>query len=184
MSGPDSRGRIRGAAARLFGQRGYHDVTIREIAEAAAVSPGLVIKLYGSKAELYAAVGPIRVPLAELDLPRHRLGEALVRQILYRRDSGLPEPWATLIMKIHQSPTPESTRDQERSNFLAGIATVIGDTTADLRHAAAVTCQLVGLAECLRVAGFFDPADIGSDAVAGLYAEAVQLQIDRIPPAA
>lgn len=180
MSTPDSRTRIRAAATTLFEQRGYHDVTVREIADAAAVSPGLVIKLFGSKAELYTVIGPIKVPLAELDLPRDRLGRALVQQVLHRRDAGMAEPWAALIPKIRQSPTPEDTREAERANFLAGVARIIGDTTPDLRHAAAVTCQLVGLAEGIRVAGFFAPGHIGSDEVVELYSGAVQRQIDRI----
>lgn len=179
MTAPDGRSRIRDAANELFDQHGYHEVTVRQIAETAAVSPGLVIKLFGSKAELYSAIGPLKVPFSELDLPRERLGRALVQQILHRREADLAEPWATLIPKIRQSPTPGETGEVERANFLGSVADLIGDTTTDQRHAAALTCQLVGLAEGIRVAGFFDTGQIGPDEVVDLYADAVQRQIDR-----
>lgn len=41
--------RIRLAALELFGQQGFHKTTVRQIAERAGVSPGLVIHHYGSK---------------------------------------------------------------------------------------------------------------------------------------
>jgi TetR/AcrR family transcriptional regulator, regulator of cefoperazone and chloramphenicol sensitivity len=43
---------IRIAAMELFAERGYADVTIRQIAAATGVSPGLVIHHYGSKENL------------------------------------------------------------------------------------------------------------------------------------
>jgi AcrR family transcriptional regulator len=175
MTRGDGRGRIRQAAATLFGERGYHDVTVREIADAAEVSPALVIKLFGSKAELYTVAGLTAVPLAELDLPRDRLGRALVQQVLARRDAGVNEPWATLVSRIRQSPTPETTRQ----DILTGIAAIIGDTTPDRRHATAVACQLAGLAEGIRFAGYFAPPDITSDDVVDLYANTIQHQIDQ-----
>jgi AcrR family transcriptional regulator len=47
---------IRDAAMDLFGQRGAGDVTIREIASVAGVSPGLVMHHFGSKDGLKDAV--------------------------------------------------------------------------------------------------------------------------------
>ena len=51
-----ARARIRDEALRLFGARGPAAVTIREVAAAAEVSPALVIRHYGSKDGLRAAV--------------------------------------------------------------------------------------------------------------------------------
>ncbi|WP_020660848.1 TetR/AcrR family transcriptional regulator [Amycolatopsis benzoatilytica] len=56
---PDDRtakARIRDEALRLFGERGPDAVTIRDVAAAAAVSPALVIRHYGSKSGLREAV--------------------------------------------------------------------------------------------------------------------------------
>lgn len=122
-------------------------------------------RLFGSKAELYTVVGPTTVPLAELDPPRGRLGRTLVQQVLNRRDASVAEPWAALMPRIRQSPTPEAARDRERSQVLSDVAAITGDTTADRRHAAAVTRQLVGLAEGIRIAGFLAPPGIASDDV-------------------
>lgn len=47
---------IRNVATRLFADRGAAGVTVREIADAAGVSPGLVMHHYGSKDGLKAAV--------------------------------------------------------------------------------------------------------------------------------
>src|SRR5215204_5684232 len=46
------RARIRDAALRLFGERGIDGATIRDIAKAAGVSPGLVRHHFGSKEAL------------------------------------------------------------------------------------------------------------------------------------
>lgn len=47
---------IRIAAMELFAERGYADVTVRQVAAAAGVSPALVIHHYGSKEQLRAAI--------------------------------------------------------------------------------------------------------------------------------
>jgi len=47
---------IRIAAMRLFAERGYAGVTVRQIASAAGVSPALVIHHYGSKEQLRAVL--------------------------------------------------------------------------------------------------------------------------------
>lgn len=53
---PDRRNAILLAAERLFAQRGYHAVTIRQIAEAAGVPLALVGYYFGQKHELFAAL--------------------------------------------------------------------------------------------------------------------------------
>ena len=51
-----ARASIRNAALRLFAERGHDAVTVREIATAAGVSPGLVVHHFASKDGLRAAV--------------------------------------------------------------------------------------------------------------------------------
>lgn len=48
--------RIRGAALKLFAERGFEGTTVRAIARAAGVSPALIIHHYGSKEQLRDAV--------------------------------------------------------------------------------------------------------------------------------
>jgi len=51
-----ARANIRNAALRLFAERGHDAVTVRAIAAAAGVSPGLVLHHFGSKEGLRAVV--------------------------------------------------------------------------------------------------------------------------------
>lgn len=141
--------------------------------------PALVIKLFGSKAELYTVANTVTVPLADLDLPRESLGRAMVQQILNRREDDVIDPWQTLVPRIRQSPTPKITQQELREKYLNGVARIIGDTTEDRRHASAVACQLLGLAEGLRVLGYFPSEEFDPDEVVEQYAYTVQIHIDR-----
>ena len=72
---PDERRALILRAARdLFSQRPYADVSVADIAQAAGVSPPLIVFHYGSKRSLYlavlgAAAGAIRAGLHELPGP-------------------------------------------------------------------------------------------------------------------
>ena len=178
MSRPNNREAIASAATDLFATRSYHEVTVRDIASAAGVSPALVIKLYGSKAELYTEIGPSRVRLIELDLPREKLGRALVLQILHRREHGLPDPWLGMGQRIHDAPDADLERARFREHTLPSIARLIGDTSAELRFASLVACQLVGLTEGIRVLGLFPEAEVAKAALVDQLAPLIQEQID------
>jgi AcrR family transcriptional regulator len=53
VQGEKSRLNILRVSARLFAQRGYDDVSVRDIAEAVDIVPSLIIHHFGSKAALY-----------------------------------------------------------------------------------------------------------------------------------
>jgi AcrR family transcriptional regulator len=53
---PDRKRAILLAAEKLFAERGYHAVTIRQIAEEAGVPSALVGYYYGAKHELFHAI--------------------------------------------------------------------------------------------------------------------------------
>lgn len=59
---PNRRAAILHAAERLFGDRGYHAVSIREVAEAAAVPLGLIGYYFGSKEGLLRGIFAYRQP--------------------------------------------------------------------------------------------------------------------------
>ena len=74
---------IRIAAMELFAERGYADVTVRQIASAAGVSPALVIHHYGSKENLRAVLEErvaafVEAMLADLDRLPEEGGSASV----------------------------------------------------------------------------------------------------------
>ena len=175
MSGP-SRDAILRSASRLFGERGYRAVTVRDIAAEAGVSAALVMKLFVAKEKLFAAVQPNESLLAELDVPTSELGRALVFRVLIRRERGLPEPWASIPLAVLDSPDPESARADTHKRYLAAIAHLIGDGSADRRFAATVIALMIGFGESVRVLGLFDAWNF--DELVAHYGAVVQAQID------
>ncbi|WP_159701536.1 TetR/AcrR family transcriptional regulator [Arthrobacter sp. 18067] len=174
--GGSSRDAILDSAGRLFGERGYRAVTVRDIASDARVSAALVMKLYGSKAQLFAAAQPDESLLNEPDMPVSDLGGALVLRILMRRERGLQEPWAMLPFTIQDSPTPEAVRLETRERYLTSIAGLMRDTTPERRYASTVVALMLGFGEAVRTLGLFDSWDV--DALAAHYGAIVQAEID------
>ena len=121
-AGISSRDAILDSAGKLFGERGYRGVTVRDIASDAGVSAALVMKLYGSKEKLFAATKPDESLLSDLDVPAAELGATLVFRVLMRRERGLKEPWAMLPFTIQDSPTPDAARLETRERYLASMA--------------------------------------------------------------
>src|SRR5664279_4656524 len=81
------------SARRLFAMRGYRQVTIRQIAVEAGVSSSMVMKVGGSKEQLYADATPREFEPFNPKWPPEDTGRELVRRILVRRDTDAPEPW-------------------------------------------------------------------------------------------
>lgn len=178
MTRPDSRSTIITAARQLFAEHGYNGVTIRDIATAAGVSPALVIKHYRSKAELFNEMGPHDISFAELDLPRSGMGRVLVQKVLTRREHGLADGWLVAAAHVRESPEPDRSREAMRRNLLDRVSSLIGDTTPERRYASAISCQMIGLAEGIRVLGMFPTEEISRDGLLELYAPIVQEQVD------
>jgi len=81
---------IRIAAMELFAERGYAEVTVRQIASAAGVSPALVIHHYGSKEKLRAVLDErvgafVESMLAELARAPEEGGSVSVAQLFADR---------------------------------------------------------------------------------------------------
>lgn len=175
MSSPSHEAILR-SAGRLFGERGYRAVTVRDIACDAGVSPALVMKLFLSKAKLYAAVQPDESLLTELDVPTSELGRTLVFRVLMRRERGMQEPWAIIPFAVLDSPDPEAARADIRERYVAAIAHLIGDASPDRRFASTVTALMTGFGETVRTLGLFDGWDF--DGLVAHYGAIVQAQID------
>ena len=115
---PDRRHAILLAAEKPFAQRGYHAVTIRQIAEEAGVPLALVAYYFGAKHELFAAIfahwnSTIEARLAALRAVRldaadsgavAAIVEAFVLPVLRLRASAEGEYYALLVARqLHQS---------------------------------------------------------------------------------
>lgn len=108
---PDRQQAILLAAEKLFAQRGYHAVTIRQIAEEAGVPLALVAYYYGPKQDLFHAVfahwgQTIEERLTELDAAMQdpadpqtltRIVEAFVGPVIRMRSSAEGQYYAQLV---------------------------------------------------------------------------------------
>lgn len=164
-------------ARRLFGERGYAAVTIREVARRAGVSPALVMKIAGSKERLYALATPSEpAPLPE-GVPLEGLGEKLVGRMLARRDEDAAEPWLRALYLIQDAPDPVRARAEFRQRFLGRFAAA---SEEDRRYADQVACMLVGLAAGLRSFGLLAPGTADQEAVVREYGGLIQDLLDRM----
>lgn len=112
------------AAEKLFSQRGYHGVTIREIAVEAGVPLALVGYYFGPKHELFHAIFVHWQDTAEQRLAQlqdvtqgppgpdrlRQVVEAFVRPVLAQRASAEGEYYAQLVGRELSRQTPETQR--------------------------------------------------------------------------
>ncbi|MDR5701606.1 TetR/AcrR family transcriptional regulator [Agromyces aerolatus] len=170
------------AARTKFAEVGYRDVTIRSIAAEAGYSAAMVMKLMGSKEQLFWLVAPGVASTAGLEeerelVPKADVGRELVRRIFARRRMGAGDPYAVAPLHIASAPEPEQIRDEIRDRYLHNMAAMIGDSTPDQRHAKAVVSILFGIAASVHTLDAYDPAD--DDEAIETFAALAQTVIDR-----
>ena len=185
MTDPDRSGgsheAIIQAARRLFGERAYTAVTIRAIASEAGVSPALVMKVAGSKKQLFALATPSEPTPLAADVPLDGLGEHLVRRMLTRRADDDAEPWLRAVYLLLDAPDPAAARADFRSRFLSRFLQSTGaHSTETERLADELACLLLGLATGLRTFRLLDPRTTDLDLVVEEYGALIQQVIDRL----
>jgi AcrR family transcriptional regulator len=138
----DTQDRILAEARKLFAESGYDRTTIRAVAAAANVDPGLVMHYYGTKERLFAQVTQAEAP----PLPGGT-AEQVAEQLLDRlRQSLTEEPIGSLAVLRSMLTHPEAAhefRDASRA-YKDRISAAIPDNEADLR-AAVVSAALIGV---------------------------------------
>lgn len=177
MSERTTRDTILDAARPLFAERGFNGTTIRDIADAAGVSPALVMKLSGSKAALFQAAAPDSPGLGP-DPSEELPGYRLVRALVERRDSGDYEFWAMAPNLVQEAPDPEAARAKMTERLVPRIAAVIGEQAPDKARARMVVTLLLGLASGLRTFEILTPQAIDSAKLIEAYGALVQQIID------
>ena len=140
-----ARARILMAARKIFAADGYEGATIRAIAAEASINPSMVIRYYGSKEGLFAAVAKLDFKASSLTgVPVGRLGEALVRHVLDLWDD--PKEGAALAAMMRASITNEAARERIVAQFagqVAGLFAAIGP--AAVPEAPFIATQILGL---------------------------------------
>jgi AcrR family transcriptional regulator len=138
----NTQDRILAEARKLFAESGYDRTTIRAVAAAAHVDPGLVMHYYGNKERLFA-----RATQAEASPLPGGTPEQVAEQLLDRlRQSLTEEPAGSLAVLRSMLTHPEAAheiRDASRAHK-DRISAAIPDDEANLR-ADIVSAALIGV---------------------------------------
>jgi AcrR family transcriptional regulator len=178
VGGPRSEGTRRtilDAARSLFATRGYEQTTIRAVAAAADIDASLVMRYFGSKADLFAAAATIDLNAPELTsvAPRRR-GEALVRHFMARWDRDPSEDM--LVFLLRTAVTDESVAERMQATFnrmIVGPLAELGYTDPE-RRAALIGSQLMGLALCRHILRLEPLATLSNEEVVAGVAPTIQ----------
>ena len=140
-----ARNRILEAARKTFADEGYEGATIRGIATEATINPSLVIRYFGSKEGLFAAVATLDFKAANLStVARAELGEALVRHVLELWDN--PKDGAALAAMMRASITNETARERVVAQFTSQLIQLFVSFGPDIVPAAPyIATQILGL---------------------------------------
>ncbi|MCO6005209.1 TetR family transcriptional regulator [Actinoallomurus purpureus] len=139
----NTEARILAQARRLFAESGYDRTTIRAVAAAADVDPGLVMHYFGSKEQLFTRATEAGNP----PLPGGT-ADQVAEQLLDRlRGSLTDEPVESLAVLRSMLTHPEAAHEVRAASrvYKDRISEAIPDDQADLR-AAMVSAVLIGVA--------------------------------------
>jgi AcrR family transcriptional regulator len=178
VSAVNTRDIIIAAARHLFSERGYSAVTIKDVAARAGYSPAMVMKVMGSKAQLYKAAAP-DVPAPEFHPDGgESVGITLIRRILARREADESEPWAMVALLVQDSPDQDAARAELREKYVSWIAWQIDDTSPGRQKSQLVVCAVLGLGAGLRTLGLLDKEEMPEEQLVQQYGALVQSIID------
>jgi AcrR family transcriptional regulator len=140
------------AAREQFAAAGYQAATIRVIAARAGIDPAMVMRYYGSKEKLFAAAAEFDLQLPDLtQLPRHRVGAALIEHLLDRWEGD-----EALQALLRTAVTHQAVAERMQGIFASQIVPLVAKLRGESRAAVAwraglVSTQALGLALCRYV---------------------------------
>lgn len=155
----NSREAVLDAARRLFAERGYPSVTIRQIAAEAGLSPSMVMKVGGSKAKLYEDAAPTDPEPLDPATPRDQLGVVLASRILNRRATESSDPWVQSIFRTADAPNPKASREEFHAWAVQHLTRLLPDTPDRERRVELLACLILGLAVGLRTQRLLEDSD-------------------------
>ena len=169
----NSRDVVLDAARRLFAERGYPSVTIRQIAAESGLSASMVMKVGGSKAKLYEDAAPTMPPPFDPNIPHSRVGEAWTQRVLDRRQSGAAEPWVQAVFRTADAPDPQAERDEFRAWALQHVTPLIEPGDELESRVELLACLVIGLAIGLRTQRLL--ADTDDEWIVRNYGRLIQM---------
>jgi AcrR family transcriptional regulator len=155
-----TRAAILEAARERFASDGYERATVRAIAHDADIDPSMVMRYYGSKEGLFAAVIDVELILPDLDaIPVDDVGVVLVGHFLdlWENDSVLQ---TLLRVGVTNEAGAARMRDVFAGQILPLAERFVGNRKDAARRAALVASQVLGMALVRYVLKFGPAADL------------------------
>ena len=120
-----TRDRIMAAAKKIFGRDGFDVATIRAIAAEADINPAMVMRYFGSKELLFAAVTTLKIDRGYLArVPKGKIGEAIIRDGLDRWDD--PQWGNNVIAMVRTSMSNPAAREKFNNGYTESLAALQG----------------------------------------------------------
>jgi len=181
----DTRERILSAARTTFAARGYDPTSLREVAREAGVDPALVVRFFGSKAQLFTTA--MRLPLDTQSIvqmiaatPRREVGERIARYFLGLWDEPVTrEPMLAMIRSaVTHDQAAGILRGFLNEALIGPVAGVLGTPDPELRTTL-VGSQLVGMAMVRYVLEIEPLASTDTETVVRWIAPTLQRYLTR-----
>lgn len=161
----ETEARILAAARARFAESGYERTTIRAVAAAAGVDPGLVMHYFGSKGGLFSRAAGAAEPELPVGTPSEVVGQLLDRL----RGSLRDEPAESLAVLRSMLTHPEAAEEVLGSMRVQKerVSAAISAPDAELR-AAIISAALVGVVVGRHLIGLDHLKDADPDEVAAI----------------
>ena len=141
-----TRADILKVAQRLFSQRGYEQVGVRDIAAEVGINGALVIRYFGSKDQLFAEAVTEAFRLGDLlQANRNELGELLVRYLMQEESDVTFYPVLALLRSASSPQGAVLLRQGLETHFIQPLAEWLEGENCSLR-ASLIASTLLGVA--------------------------------------
>jgi AcrR family transcriptional regulator len=172
-----TRTAILDAARRRFAEDGYERATIRAIAADADIDPSMVIRYFGSKAELYAAASAIDLAVPDLS-DADDVAAAYIQAFLARWEAGENTAEAVL---LRTAPTRPDAAARVQAIFdeeiVPALEKVLPDDPAVRERAALLLSQTLGMAYGRYLLGIEPLASMDVREIAAMAAQAAKVPL-------
>jgi len=168
-----SKQAIWAAASELFGEQGYANTPVRDIASRAGVDPALVIRHFGSKELLFLDTMQLTTgEVLQFDLPLATLGERIVRYVM-RTDDRIRNTYLALVRASDTTGVASVLRAMHEESFVAPLREILDGPDRELR-ARLVAAMVGGLMYSLWTVGDELLLERDPGAIVELYAPGLQ----------
>lgn len=171
-----TRSAILGAARTRFAQDGYDAARLRDIAAEVGVDPALVLRYFGSKEELFAAVLEDGASASALfEGQRAEFGMRVARMLILERVESHNLDHLLMILRSAASPKAgEIVRRNVEKNFYAPLQAYLGGGETDRIRARLVGAMIMGAAISRAIDNNGLDADADRARLCELLAEGLQ----------